>query len=193
MNAATAAATRAVAGVELPSPGVWQIDPGHAEVAFIGRHFMLTKIRGRFTAFSGALTVGDDPARSSVEVTIDMASVSSGDAARDEHLQSPDFFDVAQHPTASYRSSSVDWSGASGRVTGQLTIKGISRPVTLGVDYLGHARDPWGNDRAVFSASATINREDWGLRWNMALEAGGVVVSKEICIEIELEAIAQSS
>lgn len=186
-------ATRTHAGVELPTPGTWAIDPGHADVAFIGRHFMLTKVRGRFTGVSGAVTVADDPNDSSVEVTIDMASVSSGDQTRDDHLRSPDFFDVGAHPTATYRSRAIDWSGSVGTVTGDLTIKGVSRPVTLSVEYVGHALDPWGNERAVFSAHATINREDWGLTWNMALETGGILVSKEIRLEIEAETIRQGS
>ena len=183
-------ATRTLAGVELPAPGVWQIDPGHAEVAFIGRHFMLTKVRGRFTGVAGAVTVAEEPTDSSVEVTIDMTSVSSGDQARDDHLRSADFFDVENHPTATFRSTAITRSGDTvGTVVGDLTIKGVSRPVTLEVEYLGHARDPWGNDRAVFSAHTTLNREDWGLTWNMVLESGGLVVSKDIRLEIELEAI----
>jgi polyisoprenoid-binding protein YceI len=184
-------ATRIVAGVELPAPGVWKIDPGHAEVAFIGRHFMLTKVRGRFTGVTGEVRVGDEPTTSSLEVTIDMASVNSGDTARDDHLCSGDFFDVANYPMATFRSSGVEWNGSSGRVVGDLTLKAVTRPVTLDVDYVGHAHDPWDNERAVFSASATINREDWGLTWNMALETGGVVLSKEIRIEIEVETIRQ--
>lgn len=186
-------ATRTHAGVELPTTGTWAIDPGHADVAFIGRHFMLTKVRGRFTGVSGAVTVADDPSASSVEVTIDMASVSSGDQARDDHLRSGDFFDVAAHPTATYRSTAIDWSGSAGTVTGDLTIKGVTRLVTLSVEYVGHALDPWANERAVFSAHATINREDWGLTWNMALDTGGILVSKEIRLEIEAETIRQGS
>jgi len=186
-------ATRTLAGVEIPTPGVWQIDPGHAEVAFVGRHFMLTKVRGRFTGVTGAVTVADDPATSSVEVDIDMASVDSGDQTRDDHLRSADLFDVENHPTATFRSTRVTQSGSStGEIAGDLTIKGVTRPVTLDVEYLGHVHDPWGNDRAIFSAATTINREDWGLTWNMVLDAGGVLVSKEIRIEIEVETIRQT-
>ena len=183
--------TRTLEGVDLPSPGVWTIDPSHADVAFIGRHFLLTKVRGRFTGVQGAVRVAEDPSKSSVEVTIDTASVDSGDQARDDHLRSPDFFDVERYPTATFRSSRVEWDGRTGKVEGELTIRDVTRPLTLDVEYLGHARDPLGNDRAVFSASATINREDWGLTWNVALEAGGLLVSKEIRIEIEVETVRQ--
>jgi len=184
-------ATRALDGIELPAPGVWEIDPGHAEVAFIGRHLMLTKVRGRFTGVAGAITVADDPSESRVDVTIDMTSVDSGDARRDEHLRGPDLFDVQNHPIATFRSTAITSVGTSGTVTGDLTIKGVTRAVTLRVEYLGHARDPWGNERVGFSAHATIDREDWGLTWNMVLDTGGLVVSKEIRLELELEAVHQ--
>jgi polyisoprenoid-binding protein YceI len=186
-------ATRTIDGTQLPAAGTWQIDPGHAEVGFVGRHFGLTKVRGRFTGIDGAVVVADDPAGSSVEVTIDMRTVSSGDPSRDDHLRSADFFDVDHHPTATYRSTAVHVAGTSGTVDGDLTIKGITRPVRLQMDYLGHAADPWGNDRAVFSANSKINREDWGLTWNMLLEAGGLLVSKEIALEIEVELIHRAS
>jgi polyisoprenoid-binding protein YceI len=184
--------TRPVGGAQLPAPGVWQIDPGHAEVGFIGRHLMFTKVRGRFVGVAGAVVVADDPAASTVEVAIDMASVSSGDQSRDDHLRSPDFFDVDLYPTAIYRSTSVTWNDTTGNVVGDLTIKGVTRPVTLAVEYLGHALDPSGRHRAVFSASATIDREDWGLTWNVLLDAGGLLVSKEIRIEIEIETVLAS-
>jgi len=186
----TSPATRVVDGVDVPSPGVWTIDPGHAEVSFVGRHFGLTRVRGRFTAIAGEVTFGEHLADSTVAVEIEMASVSSGDHSRDEHLRSADFFDVDHHPVALFRSTAVDIAGGgSATMQGELTIKGVSRPVTLDVDYLGHARDPWDNDRAVFSARGTINREDWGLTWNMLLEAGGLLVSKEIKLEIEVELV----
>ena len=186
-------ATRIFNGSQLPAAGTWQIDPAHAEVGFVGRHFGLTKVRGRFTGVDGAVVVADDPTDSSVQVTIDMRSVSSGDQSRDDHLRSADLFDVDHHPTASYRSTAVHLDGTSGTIDGELTIKGITRPVQLRMDYLGHATDPWGNERAVFSASSKINREDWGLTWNMLLEAGGLLVSKEITLEIEVELIHQPS
>lgn len=184
-------AVRTVAGVAIPSPGRWTIDPGHAEVAFVGRHFGLTKVRGRFTGVAGHADIADDIADSTITVSIDMATVDSGDATRDDHLRSADLFDSASHPIATFTSTRIEHDGASGTVAGHLTIKGVTRPVTLTVDYLGHARDPWDNDRAVFSASAAINREDWGLTWNMLLEAGGLLVSKEIRLEIEVELIRE--
>jgi polyisoprenoid-binding protein YceI len=186
-------ATRTINDTQLPAAGTWQIDPGHAEVGFVGRHFGLTKVRGRFTGVDGAVVVADDPNDSSVQVTIDMRSVSSGDQSRDDHLRSADFFDVEHHPTATYRSTAVHVDGTSGTIDGDLTIKGVTRPVRLWMDYLGHATDPWGNDRAIFSASSKINREDWGLTWNMLLEAGGLLVSKEITLEIEVELVHQAS
>lgn len=182
-------ATRTLDGIDLPAPGVWEIDPGHVEVAFIGRHFMLTKIRGRFTRVSGTVILADDLTESTLEVRIDTGSLSSGDQARDDHLRSADFFDVENHPTATFRSSRVTRTGTTGTVTGDLTIRGVTKPVTLQVEYLGHVRDPWGGHRAVFSAHGTLNREDWGLTWNMILDNGGLVVSKEIRLEIDVEAV----
>jgi polyisoprenoid-binding protein YceI len=187
-----AAPTRVVNGVVLPAPGVWDIDPGHTDVAFIGRHFMLTKVRGRFTDVSGAVTIADNPNDSAVEVTINMASVESGNQVRDNHIRSDELFDVAQYPEATFRSVHVDWRGTSGVVDGDLTIHGVTRRVQLDVSFEGHARDPWGGERAVLSARTQVNREDFGITWNMALEAGGLLVSKEIKIEIEAEAVLRA-
>jgi len=187
------AVTRLAYGAELPIPGRWEIDPGHTEVAFIGRHFMLTKVRGRFTGVSGVIEVAEEPGESTVEVIIDMASVESGNQARDDHLRSPDFFDAADHPTATFSGRAIGWQGTHGTLAGELTIRGITRPVTLAATYLGHAADPWGGQRAVFTAETTLNREDWGLTWNMPLDGGGLLVSKEIRIEIDAEAVLQST
>jgi polyisoprenoid-binding protein YceI len=176
------------------APATWAIDPGHAEVAFIGRHFGLTKVRGRFTGINGEVVVDDPVERSTIDVTIDMASVESGSRDRDEHLRSSDLFDVAAHPTANFRSTGiVVASPLDGRIDGELTIKGITRPVWLDVDYLGQVTDPWGGERAVFSASTVINREDFGVSWNMPLDAGRLLVSREIRIEIDVELVRQST
>jgi polyisoprenoid-binding protein YceI len=185
------AATRLADGAELPAAGRWKIDPGHTELAFVGRHFMLTKVRGRFTGLSGVIQVTEEPGATTVEVTIDMASVESGSQARDEHLRSADFFDVAHHPQGTFSGQAADWHGTRGLLTGQLTLRDLTRPVTLQAEYLGYAADPWGGHRAVFTASGTIDREDWGLTWNLPLDGGGLLVSKEIRIEIELEAVLE--
>ena len=184
-------ATRTIGEVELPAPGLWKLDPGHAEIGFVGRHFMLTKVRGRFTVVDATIEIADAPADSHVEATIDMTSVASGDQARDDHLRSLDFFDVESWPTASFSSTHITWNGRRGTLTGELTIKGVSRPVTLDVEYLGYAHDPWDNDRVVFDATGRINREDWGLTWNMVLDSGGVLVSKDIALELHVELIRQ--
>jgi polyisoprenoid-binding protein YceI len=185
------AVTRLADGTELPAAGRWQIDPGHTELAFIGRHFMLTKVRGRFTGLSGVIQVAEAPGDSTAEISIDMASVESGNEARDEHLRSADFFDVARYPTASFSAHAAGWQGRRGVLAGELTLRGVTRPVTLHAEYLGYAADPWGGHRAVFTAAGTIDREDWGLTWNLPLDGGGFVVSREIRIEIELEALLQ--
>ncbi len=184
-------ATRTVAGVELPAPGTWVLDPVHAEVGFVGRHFMLTKVRGRFTGVDATVTIGRRPEDTTIEATIDMASVASGHEDRDDHLRSPDFFDVARWPSAHFRSTGIIWHGRTGVLSGDLTIKDVTRPLSLDVTYVGHARDPWGNDRVVFEATGRIDREDWGLTWNMVLEAGGVIVSKEIDLEVHVELIRE--
>ncbi|MFD2470851.1 YceI family protein [Amycolatopsis silviterrae] len=185
----TTAATRVIAGVELPAAGTWKVDPGHAEVGFVGRHFMLTKVRGRFTGVDATLEIGERIEDTTVTAVIEMATVDSGDQTRDDHLRSGDFFDVESHPRATFASTSVTVTGSEAVMVGNLTIKDVSHPVSLAVEYLGHARDPWGSDRAMFSARGKINREDWGLVWNMVLETGGLLVSKEIELALEVEAI----
>jgi polyisoprenoid-binding protein YceI len=185
----TTTPTRYVDGVALPAAGRWEIDPGHAEVAFIGRHFMITKVRGRFTDVRGSIAVAQDMGDSSVDVVIGMASVVSGNAERDEHIKSPELFDVEQFPEATYRSKSVEWKRNRGVVLGDLTLHGVTREVPLEVTFEGRVRDPWGGERSMFSARALVNREDFGITWNVALEAGGVLVSKEIRIEIEIESV----
>lgn len=173
------------------APGRWSIDPGHAEVAFVGRHFGLTKVRGRFTDVRGTVEVSPTLEESTVEVIIGMASVASGSPDRDNHLVSGDLFDIENHPTATFRSTAIVAPGTTGTIAGDLTIKGVTRPVILDVEFVGATTDPWDNERAVFTASTTINRDDFGVTWNMVLEAGGVLVSKEVRIEIDLELVRQ--
>lgn len=188
MNTATTP-TRQVGGHTLPASGRWEIDPGHADVAFTGRHFMVTKVRGRFTDVRGAVTVAEDLELSSVDVVIGMASVTSGNDTRDDHLRSAELFDVEKFPEATFRSTRVRWSGTRGTVTGDLTIHGVTRSVDLAVEFEGYVRDPWGGDRAIWSATTEVNREDFGITWNVALEAGGVLVSKDIRISIDVETV----
>jgi len=193
MSTTTTTPTRTVAGHVLPAPGTWDIDPGHTDLSFVGRHFMVTKVRGRFTGVTGAVEIAEDLADSRVDVTIDMTTVESGSAVRDEHIKSAELFDVEQFPQATFRSTNVEWSGASGTVHGDLTIHGVTKQVPLQVAFEGYARDPWGGDRAIFSARTKVNREDFGITWNMAVETGGVLVSKEIQIEIDLETVLRAA
>jgi len=181
--------TRTLDGHVLPAPGVWDIDPGHTDLAFVGRHFMVTKVRGRFTDVTGRVVIAPQMDASSVEVTIGMASVESGSTDRDDHIRSADLFDVERYPTATFVSRSVEWSGTSGTVHGDLTIHGVTRRVPLIVSFEGHVPDPWGGHRAIFSARTAVNREEFGITWNQALEAGGLLVSKDVRIEIELETV----
>jgi polyisoprenoid-binding protein YceI len=192
MTTATAP-TRTVDGAVLPAAGAWEIDPGHTDLAFTGRHFMVTKVRGRFTGVTGVVEIADDLRDSRVDVTIDMASVESGNETRDEHLRSGELFDVATYPTATFRSNEVEWRGSRGTVHGDLTLHGVTQRVPLEVEFEGYVRDPWGGDRAIFSARTKVNREDFGVTWNVALEAGGVLVSKEIQIEINLETVLRNA
>lgn len=191
-TATVTAPTREVNGETLPAAGRWEIDPGHADVAFTGRHFMVTKVRGRFTDVRGSVSIADDFELSNVDVVIGMSSVTSGSEARDEHLRSSELFDVDRFPEATFRSSRITWHGRRGTVTGDLTIHGVTREVDLAVEFQGYVRDPWGGDRAIFSATTEVDREDFGVTWNVALEAGGVLVSKDIKISIDIETVLQA-
>ena len=182
---------RQVGDVAAPAPGTWQLDTSHTTAAFVARHMMVTKVRGHFDRLSGQVQIGDTPEDSSVDVTIEAASIFSGDQKRDDHLRSPDFLDVEKYPTITFRSTSVKQTGPSTLdVQGDLTIRDQTRQVKLEVEFEGVERAPWGLTVAGFSAKAEINREDWGMTWNAALETGGVVVSKKVTIEIEAEASA---
>src|ERR1700722_4285407 len=170
----------------LPQAGTWTLDTTHTDVSFTARHLMVTKVRGRFPVQSGEVTIAKNPLESSVVATIDVAGVHSGEQGRDDHLRNGDFFDVEKYPTITFRSTKVeDAGGGEYKVTGDLTIKDVTRPVTLDLEYLGSIDTPFGDHRAGFSATAEINRKDWGITYNMALEAGGVVVGDKIKINIE--------
>jgi polyisoprenoid-binding protein YceI len=184
-----AAATREVDGRTVPAAGRYSIDAAHTTVGFVARHLMVAKVRGQFPVSSGSLVVGENPLDSSLEVEMDVAAVATGEEQRDAHLRSADFFDVERFPTMRYVASSVRPSGRDWVVEGELTIRDESRPVELQLEFLGAVKDPWGGERLAFSASAEIDREQFGLTWNVALEAGGVLVGKIIKIEIEAELV----
>jgi len=176
----------------LPAPGTWNLDTTHTEVSFTARHLMVTKVRGRFPVQSGAVTIADNPLESSVVAVIDVAGVNSGEAGRDDHLRNADFFEVDKYPTVTFKSTKVEHEGGSDyKVTGDLTIKDVTRPVTLELEYLGTVASPFGDQRAGFSAHTEISRKDWGITFNMALEGGGVVVGDKIKLDIEAEAILE--
>jgi polyisoprenoid-binding protein YceI len=176
---------------EIPAAGEFTVDPAHTSVEFIGRHLMITKVRGRFPEVSGTITIADEPERSHVEVELEVATVETGNADRDAHLRSADFFDAEKYPTISFRSTKVE-AGTSGTwaVTGDLTVRDITRPVTLQVDFDGASASPFGDERIGFSAAAEVDREDWGLTWNVSLESGGLLVGKKVRIELNVQAVA---
>ena len=169
----------------------WRIDPAHSQVEFAARHMMFTTVKGRFTEVEGTLTLDEaNPANSSVEVTIQAASISTSDDKRDGHLRSADFLDVENFPTLTFRSTRVEAKDDENlRLIGDLTIRGVTHEVTLDTVYNGRGVNPWGQAVAGFTAETTINRIDYGLTWNVALEAGGVLVSEKIKISIEVQAV----
>jgi len=171
------------------SAGTWNIDPVHSEVGFTVRHMMVSKVRGRFTGFSGVITVAEDPLQSKVEATIDASSIDTGDETRDNHLRSGDFFSVEEHPNFTYRSTSVRQKGDDFEVEGELTIRGVTRSVPLSLELNGVGPDPYGGTRAGFSATTEISRKDFGIEFNIPLEGGGVVVGDKITVQLEIEAV----
>jgi polyisoprenoid-binding protein YceI len=175
-----------------PETGTYTIDPGHAGVSFTGRHLMVSKVRGKFSLTGGTVVIADDLSQSHVEATIPAASVQSGDVKRDEHLRSADFFDVEQYPTIEFRSTKLhDHGDGTFDLDGDLTVRGVTRPVTLVGEFLGAQTSPWNTTVVGFSAETEVNRKDWGLEWNMALETGGFLVGDKIKLEIDVEAIKQ--
>ena len=167
----------------------FEIDRGHSEVAFQVRH-LLSKVRGRFTDFAGTIDFDEgQPERSRVDVTIQAASIDTAEADRDKHLRSADFFDVEKFPVLTFKSRSVAHRrGESYDVLGDLTIHGVTKQVTLPASFLGRAKDPWGNEKVVFEAELTLNRKDFGLSWNAALETGGFLVGDEVKVLLSIQA-----
>lgn len=172
------------------SSSEWNIDTAHSGVNFSVRHMVVSKVRGRFGKYSGKAQLSDDMTKSKVEVAIETASIDTGTADRDTHLRSADFFDVEKYPTINFRSTRVEQVNEERfRLIGELTIRGVTREVSLDVDYGGRGKDPWGNERAGFSARGAIDRKEFGLKWNQALETGGVLVGDRVDIEIEVELV----
>jgi polyisoprenoid-binding protein YceI len=188
------ASTREFEGLTIPVAGTYELDPAHKRVGFVVRHLMVSKVRGSFGEATATITVTDDPMQTKVTASINTASINTGQADRDTHLRSGDFFESEKYPTMDFRSTGLkSHDGDEFVLDGELTIKGVTRPVELKVEFEGVGRSPYGFDLFGFSASTEIDREDWGLTWNMALEQGGVMVSKKVKIEIEGEAIRQAA
>ncbi|KAJ1683960.1 hypothetical protein LUZ63_020827 [Rhynchospora breviuscula] len=171
--------------------GTWVLDPAHSEVGFSVRHMMISKVRGSFGVKSATLTAPENPLEATLTAQVDATSLDTKDAGRDEHLRSADFFDVATYPTIDFTSTGVRVENGDMFVDGDLTIRDVTKPVTFEVDFGGFGSDPWGNYKAGATAKAVINREDFGLTWNAALETGGVLVGKDVTIELDLQGAHQ--
>jgi len=171
--------------------GTYTIDTDHSRIGLVARHAMVTKVRGRFTEYEGAGHFdAEDPTNSSLELTIQADSIDTGNPDRDGHLRSNDFLDMENHPTVTFTSTSVERVDEDVyRVTGDLSIRGETKPVSIDFEYSGAAVDPFGNQRIGFEGSTTINRKDWGVNWNAALDAGGVLVSEKVTLEFDVSAI----
>lgn len=176
-------------GISALTPGIWNVDASHSTIGFVARHLMVSKVRGRFAAFTGTLTIADDPLASKVEATAEIASITTGDDARDGHLKSPDFFDAEQFPNMTLVSKGIDVDGSNYVLHTDLTIKGVTKSVDFALEFDGVSGDPWGGTRVGFTAEADVNRKEWGLEWNVALETGGVLVSEKVKIQLEIEAV----
>jgi polyisoprenoid-binding protein YceI len=170
----------------------WTIDKAHSDIFFTVRHMVITKVRGRFLKWEGTLALDEqDWSKSRVEVSIDAASISTNDEKRDGHLKSADFLDTEKFPKLTFKSTKVEKAaGDKLKVTGELTIRDVTKSVTLDVEVLGKAKDPWGNNKIAFNGKVAIQREEYGAKWNQALEAGGLLVGKEVDIDLELQAVA---
>ncbi len=172
-----------------PEAGTWGIDPSHTRIGFVARHLVASKVRGNFESFTGTIEIAEELTQSKIDVTVETASINTNATDRDNHLRSGDFFDTENFPTMRFVSTDIrDLGEGKFEVVGDLTIRETTRPVSLDTTYLGIISDPWGNGKAMLEATTKINREDWGLTWNAPLETGGLLVSKEITIELEVQA-----
>jgi polyisoprenoid-binding protein YceI len=187
----TMTATQAIETVPGYIAGSWVIDPVHTDVGFVVRHMVVAKVRGRFQKFEGQIVTGENPADSSVTATIDLTSIDTGNQQRDDHIRSADFFEVETYPTMTYRSTSVRKDGDDLVLDGQLTLKGVTKDVPLRLELNGFGPDAYGGTRAGFTATAEINRRDFGVNFSAALETGGAVVADKVAIHLEVEAVLQ--
>lgn len=184
--------TRLIDGIEGPAEGDWVFDTAHTNLMFVARYAMLTKVRGRFNAFEGVIHIAEKPEDSWVQLTIDVSSVSTDNEMRDNHLRSGDFLDLEKEPNITFRSTKVELTGGTGiRLTGDLTIRGITREIAFDADYVGVSGGMDGKTRIAFAGSLEIDRDDFDVSWNLGLETGGVLVGKRVQIELEVQAIAQ--
>lgn len=174
---------------EALTPGTWNIDPSHSSVNFMVRHLMVSKVRGKFGAFTGTVTIDDNRLASAVTASVDMVSVSTGDDGRDAHLRNNDFFDIEAFPTMTFTSTSVRPEGENYVLVGDLTIKGVTKEVEFALEFDGVSPDPWGGTRAGFSAEGEIDRRSFGLEWNMALDTGGLMVGEKVKISLDIQAV----
>jgi len=185
--------TREFEGLQIPAAGTYQLDAAHKRVGFVVRHLMVSKVRGNFAEADATITIAEDPLQSSVVATITTASVQTGTVDRDNHLRTGDFFEAEKYPHMTFRSTGIkSHAGAEFVLDGELTIKDVTKPVELVVEFEGATTSPYGQAVFGFSATTEIDREDWGLTYNMALESGGVMIGKKVKIEIEGEAIRQA-
>lgn len=192
-TATTNLRTRTWNGLTIPEPGTFALDPAHTRVGFVARHMMVSKVRGNFQEVAGEITVAEQPTDSSVQVTIGVGSITTGVADRDAHLRTSDFLEVEKYPELTFRSTGLDVGEGGGfTLRGELTIKDVTREVALEVEFEGVAASPWGQEVIGFSAQTEIDREDFGITYNQALETGGVMIGKKVKLEIEAEAIRQS-
>ena len=184
----------AVPALALAAPTAWNVDPSHSQVGFAVKHLVISNVRGEFKSYQGKIALDEaDLARSSVEATIDVNTIDTRVPDRDTHLKSPDFLDVARYPEITFKAERSERLAPERlSVSGVLTIRGVARPVVLDVEYAGRTKDPWGHERAGFTAKTSIDRKDFGLTWNQLLETGGVVVGDRVDIEIEVEAVKQA-
>jgi polyisoprenoid-binding protein YceI len=172
--------------------GTWDIDPVHSEVGFAVRHMMVSKVRGKFKTFSGQIVTGENPLESSVTAEIDLASIETGAQQRDDHIRSADFFEVETYPTMTYRSTGIRTDGGDYIVDGDLTLKGVTKQVPLTLELNGFGPDPYGGTRAGFTATAEINRRDFGVNFSAPMQNGGAVVADKITIHLEIEAVLKA-